>query len=289
MEINFELLDLEGAKQYKPETLLKPNPQRFVLFPIQFNDLWALYKSLESKFWTAEEVELSQDVIDYQDLQGKSKSFVTEILAAYFLSETFHNPLISNRFQEKIQIAEARCFLGFQQMQGYIYAELFGLELDHLTSQEFREDTVTLVSQLPSISKKQAWIQTYITDSSFHFSIQVVAAIVHLSIFNTGLDAFVFHLAKDKSDPLLPGLVHSIAKLRQDKINFVDFYKTLQTHVVNKVDPETVHKIVTEAVMIERELVKDFGDLVHGMVALGVNVDFEYENGLSLGNRFYNV
>jgi ribonucleoside-diphosphate reductase subunit M2 len=276
MEINFDLLNLdEGKQEYKPEVLLRPNPQRFVLFPIQYNDLWALYKSLESKFWTAEEVELSQDVLDYQELEGKSKSFVTEILAAYYLSETFHNPMISNRFQEKIQIAEARCFLGFQQMQGYIYAELFGLELDHLTDQEFREDTVALITQLPSISKKQAWIQTYITDSKYHFSIQVVASIVHLAIFNSGLDAFVFHLGKEKSEPLLPGLVHSIAKLKQDKANFVEFYKVLQTHVVNKVDQATIQKIVGEAVMIERDLVKDYGDLVHGMVSLGTNIDFE--------------
>ncbi|KAJ3333336.1 hypothetical protein HDU91_002947, partial [Kappamyces sp. JEL0680] len=256
---------------FKEEPVLKHNPKRFVLFPIVYNDVWSFYKNIET-----EDIELSDDKADFADsLDGKARSHITSLLAILYLAQGT-NFEICNGLNEKIQLPEARCFIGFQSMQQNVHAELLALMLDHLTEQEVREDTVKLVSELPGMARKTGWIEKYITDSKGHFSTQLASYIAYLSIFNSSINAMIFYLAKDRDEPLLPGLVHAAAKLRQDHDSFVAFYLGLQKHIVNKVPQQFLSTMIGEAVSIEREIVQDLSDLVVGSVTFGSSpLEFE--------------
>jgi ribonucleotide reductase beta subunit family protein with ferritin-like domain len=144
--LDFNNFNDDEKTEFKPEPVLIENNKRFVLFPIQYNDIWQAYKSLESKFWTAEDVELSDDVQGFHDLQGKAKSHVLQCLSLVLVNSRHQN--IPYQLSSEIQVPEARCFYGFEIMQTSIHQELAGLMMDQLTKdqQELRNDTVDLVA-----------------------------------------------------------------------------------------------------------------------------------------------
>jgi ribonucleoside-diphosphate reductase subunit M2 len=70
------------------EPLLIPNPKRFVLFPIQYPDIWNMYKQAEASFWTAEEVDLSKDMDDWENkLTDDERFYISRVLAFFAASD----------------------------------------------------------------------------------------------------------------------------------------------------------------------------------------------------------
>ena len=114
-----------------PEPILTRNNKRLVLFPIQYHDVWQMYKKAEASFWTVEEVDLSKDVQDWEEKLSKDeKFFISRVLAFFAASDGIVNENLVERFSSEVQIAEARCFYGFQIMIENIHSEMYSLLID---------------------------------------------------------------------------------------------------------------------------------------------------------------
>ncbi|KAJ3271308.1 Ribonucleoside-diphosphate reductase subunit M2 B [Terramyces sp. JEL0728] len=269
--------DLKDKKSYKPEPMLAENHSRFVLFPIQYNDLWQYYKNAEAKFWTAEEVDLHDDLQGFQALEGKAKAHVIQLLSLLCTVGSTYDAAIPSKFSNEIQIPEARCFFGFQIMQQNIHAETVSLLLDMLTvdQEEYRTDTLELVSKLTSVGRKMSWVEKYLTDTDDHFSKRLLAYIVYLGIFQSTLFTLIFHLA-GPGNRFMPGLVNTAARFKHDYDIYLKFYNNLKLHLANIVPEADIRSMIAEAASIEKSLIDDLSELSAGSLAIGrINVDFD--------------
>ncbi|KAJ3315849.1 Ribonucleotide-diphosphate reductase (RNR), small subunit [Boothiomyces sp. JEL0838] len=274
---NLQDFDLKDKKTYKPEPMLAENHSRFVLFPIQYNDLWQYYKNAEAKFWTAEEIDLHDDLQGYQALEGKTKAHIIQLLSLLCTVDSMYDAAIPSKFSNEIQIPEARCFFGFQIMQQNIHAETVSLLLDMLTvdQEEYRTDTLELVSKLTSVGRKMSWIEKYLTDTDDHFSKRLVAYIVYLGIFQSTIFTLIFHLA-GPGNKFMPGLVNTAAKFRHDYDIYLKFYNNLKLHLANVVPESDIRSMIAEAASIEKSLVDDLCELSAGSLSIGrIAVDFD--------------
>lgn len=137
------------------EPLLRPNPQRFVLFPIQYHDIWQMYKKAEASFWTAEEVDLSKDLKDWDNLQDGERHFISHVLAFFAASDGIVNENLVERFAQEVQVPEARCFYGFQIAMENVHSEMYSLLIDtYVRDSAKRAHLFNAVETLPCVGKK---------------------------------------------------------------------------------------------------------------------------------------
>ena len=122
--------NVEVTKEKTEEPLLKENPRRFVILPIQYGDIWQMYKKAEASFWTAEEVDLSKDLKDWENLKDDERYFVSHVLAFFAASDGIVNENLVERFMKEVQVPEARCFYGFQIAMENIHSEMYSLLID---------------------------------------------------------------------------------------------------------------------------------------------------------------
>merc|ERR1712223_1301518 len=144
----------EVAKPEEP--LLMENPRRFVILPIQYNDIWQMYKKAEASFWTAEEVDLSKDLDDWNDkLKEEERDFISHVLAFFAASDGIVNENIVERFMSEIQVPEARCFYGFQIAIENIHSEMYSLLIDtYVKEKETREKLFNAIETVPAVKRK---------------------------------------------------------------------------------------------------------------------------------------
>jgi len=172
------------------EPLLKENPNRFVLFPIQFADIWSMYKKAEASFWTAEEIDLQSDLSDWDRLSKDEKHFISSILAFFAASDGIVLENLGARFMREIQIPEARCFYGFQQAIENIHSETYSLLIDtYIRDPAEKIKLFRAVETIPCVRKKADWAVKWISSSSsFAERLVAFAAVEGIFFF---LDLFV--------------------------------------------------------------------------------------------------
>ncbi|KAJ3415380.1 Ribonucleoside-diphosphate reductase subunit M2 [Chytridiales sp. JEL 0842] len=269
-----------------PEPLLVPNNKRFVLFPIQYHDVWTSYKNAEARFWSAEEIELSEDVDGWETLSGKEKAAIRHAIIVFSTNDMLEGEPIISKLSDEIQIPEARCFFGFQLMQKNIHAELFNLLVDlfHGDNEE-KEIIFNTVRGLAPVSKRQAWIQRHLTESRKPFATRLAAFAVHNMIFNNAAATILMHLAAptlaNARDRPMPGMIHGLAKVDIDHNRYVKFGKTLLNHCANKVTQSVMQELVMEAVNIEKEMAQELLGAVGG-VTTGTAAAFSASMSLTI-------
>ncbi|KAJ3135216.1 Ribonucleotide-diphosphate reductase (RNR), small subunit [Physocladia obscura] len=237
------------------EPLLAPNSKRFVLFPIQYNEVWQMYKKAEASFWTVEEVDLSKDAADWEKLNDDEKYFVSHVLAFFAASDGIVNENLVERFSNDIQIPEARCFYGFQIMIENIHSEMYSLLIDtYVKDPSQKEYLFDAIDTIPCIRKKADWALKWISDKSASFAVRLVAFAVVEGIFFSGSFASIFWL---KKRGLMPGLTFSNELISRDEGLHTDFACLLFSLLQNKPAEETVRQIITEAVELEQEFLVD--------------------------------
>ena len=236
------------------EPLLKENKNRFVLFPIKHDDIWAMYKQAEASFWTAEEIDLSQDLIDWANLNDGERHFISHVLAFFAASDGIVNENLAVNFLEKVQIPEAKCFYGFQIMMENIHSETYSLLIDtYIKDPKEKDRLFNAIDTVPCVSKKAEWALRFIDNGSFIENIIAFAAVE--GIFFSGSFCSVFWL---KKRGLMPGLSFSNELISRDEGLHCDFACLLYTkYINNKLPPERVLEIILEAVEIEKEFVTD--------------------------------
>ncbi|KAI9667527.1 MAG: Ribonucleotide-diphosphate reductase (RNR), small subunit [Bathelium mastoideum] len=238
------------------EPLLQENPQRFVLFPIKYHEIWAMYKKAEASFWTAEEIDLSKDLHDWNKrLNDDERYFVSHVLAFFAASDGIVNENLVERFSGEVQIPEARCFYGFQIMMENIHSETYSLLIDtYISEPKQRSYLFNAIDNIPCIRKKADWALRWISDKSSTFACRLIAFAAVEGIFFSGSFAAVFWL---KKRGLMPGLTFSNELISRDEGMHTDFACLLFSHLNKKPDQSLVNKIITEAVAIEQEFLTE--------------------------------
>lgn len=242
--------------QHAPiEPILKENPNRFVLFPIEHNDIWAFYKKSEASFWTAEEIDLSSDQIDWAErLTDDERHFIKHVLAFFAASDGIVNENLAENFVSEVQYTEAKFFYGFQIMMENIHSETYSLLIDtYIKDNKEKDFLFHAIDTLDCVKKKAEWALRWIKNSSFAERLIAFAAVE--GIFFSGSFCSIFWL---KKRGLMPGLSFSNELISRDEGMHCDFACLLYNdHIVNKLSPETVRTIITDAVTIEKEFVSD--------------------------------
>ncbi|KAL0949711.1 hypothetical protein HGRIS_009748 [Hohenbuehelia grisea] len=238
------------------EPLLKESKRRFVLFPIQYHEIWQMYKKAEASFWTAEEMDLSKDQHDWTNkLNDNERHFVSHVLAFFAASDGIVNENLVERFSNEVQAAEARCFYGFQIMMENIHSETYSLLIDtYIKDPARREYLFDAIETIPCIKRKADWALRWISDQRSTFAERLVAFAAVEGIFFSGSFASIFWL---KKRGLMPGLTFSNELISRDEGMHTDFACLLFSHLKRRPHPDVVKHIITEAVVIEQEFLTD--------------------------------
>jgi ribonucleoside-diphosphate reductase beta chain len=236
------------------EPLLKENKNRFVLFPIKYNDIWQMYKQEEASFWTAEEIDLSADLKDWEKLNDGERHFVSHVLAFFAASDGIVNENLAQNFLEQVQFPEAKCFYGFQIMMENIHSETYSLLIDtYIKDPKEKDKLFNAIDTVPAVSKKANWALRWIDNGSFTERLIAFAAVE--GIFFSGSFCSIFWL---KKRGLMPGLSFSNELISRDEGLHCDFACLLYTNYINNKLPEDqILTIIKDAVAIEQEFVVD--------------------------------
>ncbi len=275
----------------KPEPMLDENPNRFVLFPIKHHDIWKFYKTHVASFWTAEEIDLTQDLADWDKMSDHERHFVKHVLAFFAASDGIVNENLVLNFMREVQIPEARCFYGFQVAMENIHSETYSLLIDTYIKEPKEKDYLFHALQnLDCVSKKGQWALRWI-DEAPSFAHRLVAFAAVEGIFFSGSFCSIFWL---KKRGLMPGLCFSNELISRDEGLHCDFACLLYSMLENKLDPKEIESIITEAVVFEKEFVTDALPVsLIGMNAgmMGQYIEFVADRLLlSLGNeKVYNT
>ena len=211
-----------------------------------------MYKKAEASFWTAEEMDLSKDIHDWKNrLNDNERHFISHVLAFFAASDGIVNENLVERFSNEVQVAEARCFYGFQIMMENIHSETYSLLIDtYIKDAAEREYLFDAMETIPCIKRKAEWALTWISDQSSMFAERLVAFAAVEGIFFSGSFASIFWL---KKRGLMPGLTFSNELISRDEGMHTDFACLLFSHLKRRPHPDTVKRIITEAVKIEQE------------------------------------
>lgn len=236
------------------EPILQENPNRFVLFPIQHDDIWKWYKNSEASFWTAEEIDLSADLDDWEKLSDNERHFIKHVLAFFAASDGIVNENLAENFVSEVQYTEAKFFYGFQIMMENIHSETYSLLIDtYIKDKKEKDYLFNAIENLDCVKKKADWAMRWIEEGSFAERIVAFAAVE--GIFFSGSFCSIFWL---KKRGLMPGLSFSNELISRDEGMHCDFACMLYNdHIVNKLSKETVKQIIDDAVKIEQEFVTD--------------------------------
>jgi ribonucleoside-diphosphate reductase beta chain len=237
------------------EPILQENNSRFVLFPIEHDDIWSFYKRAEASFWTAEEIDLAADLVDWETkLNDNERHFIKHVLAFFAASDGIVNENLAENFLSEVQYTEAKFFYGFQVAIENIHSETYSLLIDsYIKDTAEKNGLFNALDTIDCVRKKADWALRWIDEGSFAERLVAFAAVE--GIFFSGSFCSIFWL---KKRGLMPGLAFSNELISRDEGLHCDFACLLyNNHIVNKLPIEQVQKIILDAVEIEKEFILD--------------------------------
>ena len=236
-----------------PDPLLTENPHRYVMFPIQDDEIWKSYKKQMDCFWRAEEIDFSKDLTDWVKLNEKEKMFVKMILAFFAASDGIVLENIAMRFMSEVQLPEARAAYGFQIMMENIHSEVYSLLIDTYIKDAREKDRLFhALDNYPCIKKKADWALKWINDKRSSFATRLVAFACVEGIFFSGAFCSIYWL---KKRGLMPGLTFSNELIARDEGMHTEFAVLLFTKMQRKMKKSRIYEIIKEAVVIEKEFI----------------------------------
>lgn len=254
------------------EPLLRENPRRFVIFPIEYPDIWAKYKEAEASFWTTEEVDLSKDLDHWNQLTKNERHFISHVLAFFAASDGIVNENLVERFSQEVQITEARCFYGFQIAIENIHSEMYSMLIEtYISDPEEKQFLFNAIETLPCVKKKADWALKWISSKTASFGERIVAFAAVEGIFFSGSFASIFWL---KKRGLMPGLTFSNELISRDEGLHCDFACLMFSHLVQKPSKEKITNIIRDAVKIEQEFLSNA--LPVSLIGMNCNLMCQY-------------
>nr|WP_294795153.1 ribonucleoside-diphosphate reductase small subunit [uncultured Mucilaginibacter sp.] len=235
------------------EVLLRENKDRFVILPIKYPAIWEMYKKCEASFWTAEEIDLSDDMKHWENMNDGERHFISHVLAFFAASDGIVNENLAVNFMSEVQLPEARCFYGFQIMMENIHSETYALLIDTYIKDPAEKDRLFhAIDTVPCVGKKAEWALRWINNGSFAERLIAFAAVE--GIFFSGSFCSIFWL---KKRGLMPGLTFSNELISRDEGMHCEFACLLYRMLETKLSKEAATAIITDAVEIEKEFISD--------------------------------
>ena len=235
------------------DILLSPDDKRFVMFPIQDQDIWKMYKTQVDCFWRAEEIDLSKDVTHWESLADEERYFISMILAFFASSDGIVLENLAMRFMSDVQLSEARAFYGFQIAMENIHSEVYSLLIEtYIKDEANKAQLFNALEHFPCIQKKAAWAQKWIHDKRSSFPARLVAFACVEGIFFSGAFCSIYWL---KKRGLMPGLTFSNELISRDEALHTEFAILLYKKLLKKISKAKVYEIIKEAVEIETEFI----------------------------------
>jgi len=237
------------------EPLLTPNDNRFVMFPIQDQSIWEMYKKQVDCFWRAEEIDLSKDNNHWDSLNADERKFLSMILAFFAASDGIVLENLAQRFMGEVQLAEARAFYGFQIAMENIHSQTYSLLIDsYIKDPQEKDKLFNAISNYPCIKKKSDWAQKWIHDNRSTFATRLVAFACVEGIFFSGAFCSIYWM---KKRGLMPGLTFSNELISRDEALHTEFAVLLYSKLMKKMGKARIHEIIKDAVDIETEFICD--------------------------------
>jgi len=237
------------------EPILTPDDNRFVMFPIQHDDIWKMYKKQVDCFWRAEEIDLTKDLKDWMTLSPDEKYYISMILAFFAASDGIVLENLAIRFMNDIQLSEARAFYGFQIAMENIHSETYSLLIEtYIKNIEEKNKLLNAIDNFPCIKKKADWAKKWINDNRSNFSTRLVAFACIEGIFFSGAFCSIYWL---KKRGLMPGLTFSNELISRDEALHTEFAILLYSKLQKKINKNRLYEIIKEAVDIEIEFICD--------------------------------
>ena len=253
------------------EKILKENPDRFVIFPIEHNDIWEFYKQHQAAFWTAEEIDLTNDIRDWENLSDNEKYFVKNVLSFFAASDGIVNENLAENFLKEVQYPEAKFFYGFQLMMENIHSLMYSLLIDtYVSSPEEKDECFHAIDRLPAVQKKANWALNWIKNASFQERLVAFAAVE--GIFFSGSFCSIFWL---KSRGIMQGLCNANSLIFKDENLHCDFaIHLLNNHTENKPSEKRIREILLSALEIEKEFITE--SLPVSLIGMNSNLMKQY-------------
>jgi len=235
------------------EPLLTPDENRFVMFPIKYEDIWSMYQKQVDCFWRPEEIDLSKDLSHWDGLNKDEQHFISMILAFFAASDGIVLENLAQRFMSDVQVSEARAFYGFQIAMENIHSNTYSNLIEtYIKDKEEKSKLFNAISNYPCIKKKSDWAQKWIHDNRSSFATRLVAFACVEGIFFSGAFCSIFWL---KKRGLMPGLTFSNELISRDEALHCEFAILLYSKLIKKMDKNRIHDIIKEAVEIEIEFI----------------------------------
>ena len=235
------------------EPLLAPDDSRYVMFPIKYNDVWDMYKKQIDLFWHVGELNLAQDLTDWEKLTVDEKHFISMVLAFFSSSDAIVTDNLAVRFMNEVQVSEVRAFYGFQIAMETIHSETYSLLIDtYIRDKEEKDRLFNAVTNFPCIAKKTSWAQRWLNDRRSSFASRLVAFAAIEGIFFSSSFAAIYWI---KKRGLMPGLTFSNELISRDEGLHCEFAVLLFSKIVKKPTKKRIYEIIKEAVDIEKEFI----------------------------------
>jgi ribonucleoside-diphosphate reductase beta chain len=243
-----------SEEQKIKEPILQENPNRFVIFPIEHNDIWEFYKTHQAAFWTAEEIDLTNDIRDWEKLTENEQFFIKNVLSFFAASDGIVNENLAENFYREVQYPEAKFFYGFQLAMENIHSLMYSLLIDtYIKNPKEKLECFRAIEHLPAVKKKADWALKWIKSESFAERLIAFAAVE--GIFFSGSFCSIFWL---KSRGLMQGLCNANSLIFKDENLHCDFaIHLLNNHVVDRPSEKRIKEILLSALEIEKEFITE--------------------------------
>jgi|TARA_B110000259_G_scaffold184104_1_gene230489 ribonucleoside-diphosphate reductase beta chain len=237
------------------EPLLTETKSRFVVFPIQYDDIWSMYKKHVSTYWTVEEIDFSKDGKDWVKLTESEQHFIKNILAFFAASDGIVNENLVLNFMSEIKVPEALAFYSFQNAIETVHSETYSLLIDtYIKEEKEKSRLLNAVETIPCVKKKADWALKWIENDTDNFATRLIAFACVEGIFFSGAFCSIYWL---KERGVMPGLTFSNELISRDESLHTEFAILLYSHITNKLSEDKVFSIIKEAVLIEKEFIID--------------------------------
>jgi ribonucleoside-diphosphate reductase beta chain len=253
------------------EKLLTENPGRFVIFPIEHNDIWEYYKQHQAAFWTAEEVDLTNDIRDWENLTENEKYFIKNVLSFFAASDGIVNENLAENFYREVQYPEAKFFYGFQLAMENIHSLMYSLLIDtYISNSKEKDECFNAIDRLPAVQKKAKWALEWIEKSSFAERLVAFAAVE--GIFFSGSFCSIFWM---KSRGIMQGLCNANSLIFKDENLHCDFaIHLLNNHLEERPSEKRIKEILLSALEIEKEFITE--SLPVSLIGMNSNLMKQY-------------
>ncbi len=254
-EFNYIIDESIMKKNDEDEVLLTKDRNRFVMFPIEYHDIYEKYLSAQSTFWTAEEIDLAKDESDWMRLNEDERYFIKNIIGFFAGSDGIVNENLANRFQREIEIPEARAFYTYQSYNETIHSITYSLLIDtYIKDREEKDRILNSIEHIPCVAEKANWAYKWIENSDYSFATRLIAFAVVEGIFFSGSFCAIYWL---KKRGLMPGLTFSNELISRDEGLHCEFATLLYSKIKNRVSENIVNQIFEEAVNIEKTFINE--------------------------------